>query len=54
MLPRRLCSALLLGLVATPAWADGVLLTETPHEGECFRITTETQVTGNLYVTRDG
>jgi hypothetical protein len=54
MLTRRTSLALVLGLVATPAWADGVLLQETPHEGECFRITTETRVTGNLKVTRDG
>jgi hypothetical protein len=44
----------LLGLVAAPAWADGILLSETPREGECFRITTGTEVTGSLKVTRDG
>lgn len=54
MLPRRTSIAFVLGLVAVPAWADGVLIMETPHEGECFRITTETQVTGSLKVTRDG
>jgi hypothetical protein len=54
MLPRRLCFVVVLGMAPTPVWADGVALMETPHEGECFRVTTETQVTGNLKVTRDG
>jgi hypothetical protein len=54
MLTRRTSLALVLGVVAAPAWADGVLLTETPREGECFRITTATDVIGSLKVTRDG
>jgi hypothetical protein len=51
----RTCFALLVGFAAAaPARADGILLAETPKEGECFRIATETQVAGTLKVTRDG
>src|SRR4051812_1063306 len=51
----RTAFGLLLGLAAAaPARADGVTLAETPREGDCFRITTRTQVTGFLKVTRDG
>ena len=55
MLTRRTYLGIVLGLAAGgPVWADGIALTETPREGECFRITTETRVTGVLKVTRDG
>src|SRR4051812_33262324 len=51
----RTALGLLLGLAAAvPARADGVTLAETPREGDCFRITTRTQVSGVLKVTRDG
>jgi hypothetical protein len=55
MLTRRSCIGIVFGLAAAgPAWADGVSLAEAPREGECFRITTQTQVNGTLKVTRDG
>ena len=54
MLTRRTCLGLLFGLAATPAWAEGANLTETPREGDCFRITTVTEVAGVLKTTRDG
>jgi hypothetical protein len=51
----RSALGLLLGLAAAAsARADGVMLAETPHEGDCFRVTTRTQVNGFLKVTRDG
>ncbi len=55
MRTHRTCFAVLIGIAAaSPARAESVLLVETPREGDCFRITTETQVTGALKVTRDG
>jgi hypothetical protein len=55
MLSRRNFFGTLLGLAATgTARAEGVTLVETPREGDCFRITTATQVNGVLKVTRDG
>jgi hypothetical protein len=52
---RPICLGLGVSLFAVAvARADGILLAETPKEGECFRITTETQLAGNLKVIRDG
>lgn len=46
---------LVIGLAAAgPASAQTYLLSETPKEGDCFRITAETNLTGTLKVTRDG
>ena len=43
------------GLVAGRAGsAQTYTLTESPREGECFRLTAETTLTGTLKVTRDG
>jgi hypothetical protein len=41
-------------LTVAPAWAQTYDLTETPREGECFRLTAETSLTGTLKVARDG
>ena len=55
MITRRTCLGLLVGLAATgEARAEGVTLAESPREGDCFRVTTATQVNGVLKVTRDG
>jgi hypothetical protein len=39
---------------AQPMFAESVTLTEVPREGDCYRITTATNLTGILKVTRDG
>jgi hypothetical protein len=39
---------------AGPARAQTIPLAESPREGDCFRITTETTLTGVLKLTRDG
>ena len=55
MRSHRTCIGILLGLVvAWPARAESYSLAESPREGECFRITTTTQVSGLLKVARDG
>lgn len=55
MLSRRNFLGTVLGLAAAgTARAEGVTLAEAPREGDCFRITTATQVNGVLKVTRDG
>lgn len=46
---------LVIGLVtAGPVSAQTYLLSETPKDGDCFRVTAETSLTGTLKVTRDG
>jgi hypothetical protein len=51
----RTCVALVCGCaLVAPAYGEGILLTESPKESDCFRITTETRVVGVLKVTRDG
>jgi hypothetical protein len=40
--------------VALPAFGQTYTLTEAPREGECFRLSMETQLTGTLKVNRDG
>ncbi len=51
---RLICAlAVSLGSIAT-ARAQTILLAESPREGDCFRITAETTLTGSLKVTRDG
>ncbi|MBO0698500.1 MAG: hypothetical protein J2P46_08905 [Zavarzinella sp.] len=48
-------AALVLGLLGTPAArAQTYDLSETPREGDCFRLTTETTLSGTLKVARDG
>jgi hypothetical protein len=52
---RQNCLGIYVGLlVAGLANAQTHTLVESPRESECFRIKTETQVTGTLKVTRDG
>jgi hypothetical protein len=41
-------------LTAGSAWAQTIQLAETSREGDCFRVTAETNLTGVLKVTRDG
>lgn len=41
-------------VVAAPAAAQSCLLAESPREGDCFRLTTETMLSGTLKVSRDG
>src|SRR5207237_60250 len=50
----RYLSAVLATLGAVPAFGQTYPLAENPGEGDCFRITTETQVAGSLKVARDG
>jgi len=46
--------SLLVGLVlVSPAAAQTFVLAESPREGDCFRCSTETSLTGVLKVTRD-
>ena len=40
--------------VAAPAAAQSCLLAESSREGDCFRLTTETTLTGTLKVSREG
>src|SRR5262245_52329863 len=48
-------TAILAALVAAvPAAAQSCLLAESPREGDCFRVTTETTLAGTLKVSRDG
>src|SRR5687767_11418158 len=55
MLSRRTFLGIAVGLGSGGiARADGVTLAESPREGDCFRVTTATQVNGVLKVTRDG
>jgi hypothetical protein len=39
---------------AGSAWSQTIQLAETSREGDCFRVTAETTLTGSLKVTRDG
>ncbi|HKA06727.1 MAG TPA: hypothetical protein VKD71_05675, partial [Gemmataceae bacterium] len=41
-------------VAAAPAAAQSCLLAESPREGDCNRLTTETTLTGTLKVSRDG
>jgi hypothetical protein len=48
-------TAFLVGFLTTlPARAQTYDLTEAPRDGECFRLTAETTLTGTLKVARDG
>ena len=46
--------AMSLSLPATVRTDRQILLAESPREGDCFRIATETTLTGALKVVRDG
>src|SRR5205807_1046627 len=50
----RCLSVVLATLGTVPAFGQTYPLVEAPAEGDCFRITTETQVAGSLKVSRDG
>jgi hypothetical protein len=47
-------TAAIVAITAGSAWSQTIQLTETSHEGDCFRVTTETNLNGNLKVMRDG
>jgi hypothetical protein len=50
----RYLSVVLTALGTVPACGQNIPLAEAPVEGNCFRITTETHVSGSLKVSRDG
>ncbi|HKB06260.1 MAG TPA: hypothetical protein VKD90_28960 [Gemmataceae bacterium] len=51
---RRTTGLLSILFAAGPAWGQVFDLTETPREGDCFRLASETNLSGTLKVARDG